>query len=334
MRYLFFVLLLTVFGCKTPLPADFDPTGKLVYVEALDDSDGSHAGDFGDVVVLDPQTKVKYRLTHDRLYDEDARWFPDGLKVVFASRRIGNSRYKDLSTPSHLYEVSLKTQMIDRIDEKYVARLKNFPDLDGSEFFCPVYNYSGTELAFFIFRNSSVGDPGWQLIIHDLKNDSLVPLGDGTRGHFNLRWSEDDRLIAYTEFRSSNPTSGIAFSVFSRDSLKRVKRISQKEWSYSACSFFGNTLYYTGRDFGFDNPPTQLYVLDLDSLKSLPIHTFKEFTVNEFVVSDSTGAYLLAEDANHRNDIYFFDLRTKESTRITTDGLQKIGLDYLREKKK
>lgn len=334
MRDLSFMFFLAIVGCGQPLPADFSAGGKLLYVEALDDSDGIRAGNFGDIIVLDPQTKTKYRLTYDRLYDEDARWCPDGSKVILASRRTGHSRYKDLSTPSHLYEVNLKTLEINQIDAKYDSRVQHFKDVRGSEYFSPAYNHQATELAFFADRDiSSMDEPHRQLVIHNLLNDSLMLINKGANGNFNLQWSADDRLIAYTEFRSSNPTSGTAITIVSRDSLKRVKRISQKEWSYSACSFFGNKLYYTGRDFSLDKPPTHLYALDLDSLKSSPIHTFEEFAVKEFIMRDNTSAYLLVEDVNHRNDIYFFDLRAEKFTPITTDGLQKIGLDYFREKK-
>jgi hypothetical protein len=60
------------------VPQDFDPKGKLIYVEDLDGKGGLGAFNFGDLVILDPKSGARYVLTNDRFFDDHPSWSAQG----------------------------------------------------------------------------------------------------------------------------------------------------------------------------------------------------------------------------------------------------------------
>ncbi len=336
MKYMIFGLIFMLVACKEQLPSDFDPLGKLVYVEALDNKDGLMSGEFGEIFVVDPKTKQKFRLTYDNLFDEYPTWFPDGSKVMFTSRRTGKDRFKDLTDPSRIFEVELKSLKVQQADLDYDANLNVFKNVTGTENYWPVVNRRGTELGFFTNRTTkSTSDRNLQLVVHNLKNDSFFVVGEAAYSGRDLRWSDDGHYLAYSEDLTSDILSvERAICIVDRDSQKTVLRIGEKKRSYNIGAFYGDKLYYTGCASGQCDETFNLYVCDLRTMQNSVVHSFKRFRFREMTFADNTTAYILRTDLDMKSDVYLLDIRDGKTIQITTDGNVKSGLDYLREKKK
>ena len=113
----FAFLCCAITACRSQTSAipDFNPQGKMVFIEDCDGSGGLLDYNFGDIVIYDPVTKQKNRLTHDKYYDRYPSWSPHGQKIVFESIRMdtpgekGRKRILDLTDPRHLYVLDIKT---------------------------------------------------------------------------------------------------------------------------------------------------------------------------------------------------------------------------------
>jgi hypothetical protein len=85
---------------------DIKTDNIAVYVEAHDKAYDITDGNFGDVVVLNLDTKQKHKITDDQFVDEHPVLSPDRRYIVFASMRIGDKnvlKFRGLGGPRQLF---------------------------------------------------------------------------------------------------------------------------------------------------------------------------------------------------------------------------------------
>ena len=174
----------------------------IAFVEAHTLGEDITAGDFGDVVLLDIDTKNKYYVTDDPFLDFNPAISPNRRFVAFASRRTGPRsllKAMGLAGARAMYIFDVRDQALHRFAGDVLARqdLDLYMRFDGL-----IWSYSGKSLYFAnwtnkIFELSARGDSMWVV--------ATIPNIEGINHIFPSR---DDSLIAYSYIRN-NLSGGI-----------------------------------------------------------------------------------------------------------------------------
>lgn len=168
------------------------PPGTLLFVEDLDGRDGMMAGDFGDLVTLNPKTGERHVLTRDDHYDTHPSWGPEGRYVLFESKRGQNRYTRDMGASSHIYRLDLANGEIQRWQPDLAAR---FPVV-GEETARPAVSPTGTQVAFA--TSMSDGSAWKRIVVYDRERDSLRMVADSITMTRRLTWSEDERYLGFS----------------------------------------------------------------------------------------------------------------------------------------
>jgi hypothetical protein len=317
-------LLISFCGCSKKLPNNFDPVGKILYIEDLDGGEGLMAGTFGDIVALDPETNQKYRITSDRYYDANASWFPSGKRIIFESRRT-DCKYCDVSTPCHLFTVEIPSLRITQFDKNFHDK---FSIISEDENECPVVNHQGGEVAFFTREHHPSINPYFSLVVYNLVKDTVELIEDSLKSPHNLHWSNDDKYLTYTEdFFLQLLAKEHAVSVVDKTTKKRILYIGKESWYYVTAGFHGSKLIYSGYELKEFSPVT-IFECSLTNTESKQLFSFQDCYPSDLVFIDSTRIYANVTQ-NDKCDIGIIDLHTGKLEKLTNDGHDKQGLSYL-----
>ncbi len=324
------LVLLTLVSCqyKPDIPADFDPKGKLVFVEDVDGEDGLYSYDFGDIVILDPKTGEKVLITRDKYFDSHPSWSPSGQKILFESRRVGgrDNNY-DLSDPKHVFEFDFKSLTIDQIDKDWI---KKFNGIVGEENSFPIYSNSGTFISFGTeedFMNENV-------VIYNISMDSIYPIKEKKDLWGALIWSDDDKYLAYSvKHMGTDRLDAISIEIIDSQTGKLVKKISQRKWYYDLGDLYKNRLLYYGHELAKD-ARVKLFIYDMVSKVTEEVYEFDMRSINDpLFVNDHEICFIGCDqdDGDYRTeDIFRLNLKTNELSRLTHDGHHKMDLSLLR----
>jgi len=328
----FLILSINLSGCSqnTRIPDNFDPHGKIVYIEDLSGKSGLTDFNFGDLVILDPETKEKIVLTRDRYYNAHPSWSPDGDKIVFESKRVG--AFTDASTQSNLFIYHLNTGEIVRLDEDFKSR---FPDIIEREFNqSPAWSNDGSRIAFV----NRVGARG-RIVIYYIEKDTLEIISDDIFFRKPLRWSSDDEYLLYGQrYTKAEPKSLFHPSVVILNIEEgNIREIGDSDWAYSMGNESNGRVYFTGQLIDMiDSEYSAWYTYDIKNDTVSMVYESSNMLEADVYVYGSKGYIINISPSNENSfirDIYRLDLSDFSAEQLTTDGHEKMDMDILRRKK-
>lgn len=186
------------FGHSSSYPDVPVETGTLLFVEDVDGVGGTSAGDFGDLVALNPRTGERHRLTHDDHYDTHPSWGPDGRYVLFESKRRQNPM-GDMGAPSHIYRLEVSSGTITRWRPGLAERFEAVSEASGK----PAVSPSGQKVAFVTYPDGKPSS-GW-IVIYDRERDRLSVVADSLPYIHRITWPEDESYLAFSAVPYGEP---------------------------------------------------------------------------------------------------------------------------------
>ena len=316
---------------SSPRPTVVQPP-LLLYVSARSD-DGSTAGSFGDLVAFEVETARTHWLTDDRFYDSDPAWAPDGRIVVFESRRVGPGRIRDLSTPSHLFALDVATGVVAQYDTALEARLPRLAArTPARQYSAPAYAHGGQRLAFAMSRPEGTH---LDLAVFDEATGSLRVVLEDVRGLDDVRWSNDDRHIAYTFTKRGERVGAMGRYIGVLEvATGQITTLDEAGWQYGLGGLrAGRLLYAAPNRRGGSGVMLIEQALDTDSTRTLGSFDGKKgLSMSNFVYGPEGTVYFIGtryeSEFDYTSDIYAYDLATGRTTRLTIDGRHKHDLRY------
>jgi Tol biopolymer transport system component len=325
------VTIVSSCGYAPSLPADFDPEGKIVYIEDLSGRSGLGMPNFGDIVILDPKSGEKFILTKDGFVNEYPTWNNDGTKVLFESKRTRGSRTYSLSDPSNIFFLNLKDYQITQVDKDWKNRINYlFSQVNNMH---PSLNNGGNKIAFSTLSRSL----NYDIYLYELQHDSLSIIIDNVNRLWLLKWSANDFYLCVESMwlhTLPQPKGEMAILIFDISNKDTVLLKWEEDWAYRLGYLIDNYLIYTG--FSREKGKQFLFEYELVKKQEKIIYEFEGVTAKSLIYGGSDDVYFIGTIDNdtdyHREDIYLLDLKSKKLTQITTDGNHKDHLDiYLRE---
>ncbi len=300
---------------------DFDPNGKMLFVEEVDGNVGTYNSWLGEIVIYDPATKRKHRMTKDRHYDAHPYWSSNGQKVIFESKRIDSNsdRIFDQSDMSHLFVLDIKNGRIVQFD-------KNFVQLYGNEV-CeenalPAWSPVTNKIAFL-----TRVDHREKLVLLDTDQNMITELvAPGKyKSIKRMQWSSSGDYLAFEfHIRGTIANRGIAILNV------QTKQIDSIEDSLSSCSV-GGWRHDANRLWIHCNTPNQVnsardYEYSLESRKRELLDLPKVGYNGQFGLPHTLMVFIEFDRSTGRTDIWKYDDASKNAVKLTSDGLSKHGL--------
>ncbi len=291
---------------------------RAVYVEARNEKDGLQSGEFGDVVVIDLDTQKKYYVTNDLFYDLQPTWSIDGKKITFLSNRPKNELDRiiiGINGPYGIYNFIIDSLRIERV------KIKGHHD---------DYIYlqwdSDTTLTY-ITENKIMRLKPSKSLISTLKEIHNILFIDG------MSISPASKLITfsihYDEQKGYQKTEIINFKD-SSEIFIADKRFDIGGWSKNGRKVL---LAYDSTLYEYDYEGKQLRtIFTLPKELKIGIRRAFQITNTTFVFEAVKTNMNYAKGTKYYTyDIMSYDIETQGLKRITTDGVQKEGLDVFVE---
>ncbi|MGH7496572.1 MAG: TolB family protein [bacterium] len=324
MTYLLVLVCCTNAVCQssTAIP-NFDPKGKMLFIEDCDGEGGLLSFKFGDIVIFNPETKEKTRLTNDRYYDTHPSWSPDGQKIIFESKRIDNGdRIFDLSDRSHLFILDIKSGQIQQFDrdlEKlHIGEI-------GEENRRPAWSPASNSIAFL-----TRVDYRTKMVVLDIdKNIVTTLIPPGQFGDIDrLRWSLKEDYLAF-DFQIKGTLINRGIAILNLQSKKtRVVSDSSQSCIIGSWSSDGAKLLFDGF-VPLGKGPHFFYEYSLLSERSSLIIDMPSGLTGmkgQYGLDDSLIAFIGDSSGDDGLDIWTYGLLNNNPTKLTTEGHEKDGL--------
>lgn len=304
---------------------------QIVYVEAHDPSSGLRAGGYGDVVLLDSQTKTKTYVTRDNYLDDTPVISPNGRFLAFGSSRAERpslARVTGLLSRQGLYVADLRSGIASRL------ALRNAKPYDVNFFTGLSWSFTSQELYYL--------SPDSAILVVPLDCESLYVQTEhpGARALEELSIAEGDSFFAVV-YRSSSPDSfwvsrrGLSVYDVRRDLwthvlAERERRISIGGWDPDGrllmvllWDSLGSHLMCYNRD-SKQITPVELRLADF-GLHDLEAPFFDSprsivFIATHTRIDEGGGARRRAVD------VYRYELDDHSIEQLTNDGIEKSSL--------
>jgi tricorn protease-like protein len=175
-------------------PLDFNPHNKVVFIEDVMGKNGIMDFNFGEIVIMDINTGIRFQVTNDQEYDIHPSWSPDGQKIIFESKRSsGENPILGLSRKSHLYIVKIRNKKIEQVDKTFQ---RDFSNQVGEESFKPVWNPIDENVICFVSKPDK--KKGHALLQYNFQTNKMKTLISSELYLYvnELHWSPDGKYIA------------------------------------------------------------------------------------------------------------------------------------------
>lgn len=318
------VLSLQGTGCRNETMAiqNFDPSGKMLFIEDMDGKGGLLSFDFGDIVIFDPINKKKIRLTNDKYYDNHPYWSADGQKVIFESKRIDNTGdgIFDLTDATHLFILDISSGQIEQFDEDFD---KIYAGKIGKQNLKPAWSPNSKQIAFVTKVSYKE-----KIVIIDLVSSSVLSLtepGD-YRNIDKLRWSANGKYLGFDfHIRGALTEKGVAILDISSKQVQMVsdanKSCETSGWANQDQRLLFDCFVPNGEEAGF-------FQYSLDSKKVSQVRQFLQVGgfQGQFNINDDEIAFIGGNEPISAYDIFLYDISNDNFTKLTKDGHNKTGL--------
>jgi len=300
---------------------DFSPDGKAVYIEDIDGGEGLMDFDFGEIVIIDLETGNRLQVTKDKSFDTHPYWSSDGMRIVFESKRLkSDNPILGLSRESHIYTVDIRSGKIVQLDKGFNER---FATVIGKESYTPAWCPTNIDLFAFVTK---IENRGFKVILYNKASDSVEDLTEaGKIGQpHSLRWSNDGKYLALDVGIPSRvgiidvatkeivvlPNQGVA------DYLE--------SWDCNSESLVCETFVSET-----ENMVWRFFWAREQNIEKLSSSVYEEFySLGNAHFLDEETVVFIGEPRKSPNklDIYKLNMRTLETTLLTTDGHEKADL--------
>jgi len=313
---------------RTTAIPDFDPNGKMVFVEDYDGEGGLLSFNFGDIVIFDPVTKQKTRITHDKYCDLHPSWSPDGQKIIFESIRMdspgkkGRWRIIDLSDPTHLFIFDIRTGQLTQFDKDFV---KIYGIQVGEQNEKPAWSPISNQIAFV----TKIDGFREKLVVLDLGNNTVTSLTTPKQFEFygRILWSPKGEHLAFDIFipHSKGNTGIVVMNIKSKEA-KLVSDVSK------SCGLGGWTPDGTKLIFDYYHESkikeSGFYEYSLETGKITLLKQFKDVVCGDGQIGANGNviAFTRYDWSTHSYDIWLYNMSDGSCSQLTTDGHEKDGL--------
>lgn len=190
---IFTLFVLTLVSCSSDSqkvsPPPIAPHRSLVCVSAPDAPlDVGSQSDLDELMLVDLQTSMTYRLTDDRCSDRSPCLSPEGTLIVFESGRPAEGPIA-ANGPTRLFLYDLSTKDIQPIYESIITHLSG--TWQTPQMYAPAWRPKSNTVAFVMDNFDSC-----RIALYDIISDSLF-VGPSIFTSFTLSWSYDARYLAF-----------------------------------------------------------------------------------------------------------------------------------------
>lgn len=335
-------LLCLLASCNTYKAEDLSKIkNKVVFVEEHTKGDGLSSGNFGDVMLLDLDSKKTYNLTNDDFYDLDPHFSHDGKFIYFQSNRSGSKMDRMISGVGGPYNtciLDINSGEIRKIDFDFE---KDIPEYQRTGLEEMQLTRDNSHLYFdayppMILRSTIRGDS--VTIVKDFSNDKKARFTQMR----DMKLSPDDKYLAFRyedvplEGNDVTPRArGLAIYDLKNHGFRLIDMphiFSVNGWTSDSRKI----IYFAD---------SKINSYDVFENKSEVFLEHPDIYINCCIMLNENKMFLLAanitteigqgeEKYNIGNpEVAEYDLKNKKLVWLTNDGLEKDYIDVYSESK-
>ncbi|MCB0747939.1 MAG: hypothetical protein KDC90_10805 [Ignavibacteriae bacterium] len=317
---------------QTEFPKDFK--GMLLYVEDLDGIGGTMSGSFSDIVTFSPTLKKHYILTSDNYFDECPTYSPKTNKIYFESKREEYHPAVGLTSPTHLYELDLRTKSIELIDDEEFREAYSFNNK--IDLHTPLIDSEGN-LLLFQYMWGDYKNSYDKLVSCNLKKNIIESIFDSLYYTFRYVFYEKDASIVFQSNVINSWKEKTNYIAKLDIETKRItKYVQEKNIENNLGDVKFNKIVFVTRDFNHSDVISDLFIYNITNNEKRKIVGIKELGFREIkypVFKNENFIYFIGSKESTNpdtfdEDIYLLNLNTKEMKQITFTGNIKDNLRY------
>jgi hypothetical protein len=248
--------------------------------------------------------------------------------VLFESVRIDPI---GLSGERRIFEVTLQPYRLRHLSTSFGQTYERLIPYDYA-FEMPVAGSCHPWVAFTVFQ----ADSYHKLLVYDWAREHMEVLADSIHSPWKLRWSDDDSYLLYEYGQPVAPFIDRArVGIYHRETHQSLPTLAPEDIHLSLGGMVNDTLLVFGTPWEGDAEETTVYLQDVQTGQRDAVYTFP-MRIYEMEYGEPPWAYLLVRDPPGPadeylgDDVYAFNLQTKELIQLTDDGHEKIDLYYFR----
>lgn len=319
-----------VAACSETPPTIENLQGCLLYIEDVDGSGGTTAGDFGDIIAFNPKTNTEFRITSDEYYDRNPTYSPSLNEILFESKRIGASKVAGLTSKSDLFLIKLPNKNPQRVNI-------NGPLINSKlNLYDPEFDNRSQNFAFLSHNTDNIKHTNLYY-----SSDSLMIrlLLDSLNGPLTYTFGETDGIIFFTskEKYTIGTSKNYIGSVDIKTSQVDIVLPPREGNFYYLGDEVKDRLLFLSRDISDFDDLTNISInlFDLESHSSETISTSHQLGLIDIespvFASDSIIYFIgnkAAKEGEFDDDIYSLNINSKVVKRITNNGHIKENLSF------
>lgn len=310
---------------KSSIDNNFNLKDKLLYIGYPDvEREYQLSSQNSEIMAYDTGKNEVIRITKDLCYDSTPSFYPDGSKIFFDSKRPYNGMLA-LNGDSHIFYIDLKTKKIKRYDKKLYDL---FPGKLGTECERPVWS-KDRKLYFVTASYDTNKNQSYHILYEFDETKEALTFIDSA--YFSPKLSANSRYLYYyttTYGNYDNYNSHIVYDKLKNEKIilpDTLRKYSFVDWlpEHSTTMLF--------QLMEKDTLDARIVRYSLESGK-ISFDTLKDIRGSlETLGSSDNMLFLIKKDEkNYKEDIWSYNLDTKEFRKLTNDGKVKEELIFYR----